>query len=984
MRKLFVFTAMNMGIITVAPCLNVLPPVDSRCSDPAYRLAHPELCPVEPSLIIKPGIALVCQLGSIQFKAFLIQNGEEVDVTADSVFTSSDLGIAWVGVKSGNATGVGGGIATITATYQDKHASAEFNVMGCTGGQCDATVAMLLLVDASKSMSQVFSGSQTKLGYAKAAAAEFASTINVTKDLVGAMTFNAAGSTLLDAPTADAAGVAADIAGIAQTQQLTTFHDAFVAAIAELDATAADLKVLILFSDGEDTTAAYDENNNPLTPIEDFKAAGGIVMCLGTRAHGPGFNFLEAVATGGFFLNAYAATGDTAIEYLKGLRGYICAGNCTPAGDEIEYRGVSNWTGWINWDVLQGVLDLLGNGFYDVLPGNGLYMDLRGSPVIGGNYATPIIRSKNAFSLASGHVYRVSLDLAANQVVDRSDTVTLRVLAGAVVVLTQTISLPDYTQPIHTYAFSFTAPSDMSVKIEISQSNDTGTDLSETQAGVLLMRVRLEDTTDIILLLNDNFDTENPTYIPPRCGRASVFYSGHYAYGYNCYGEGCLDSPPGIQLSDPSPLPNLESGFTPPITYLSTKTACVSCPTGTSNTPTNLIPVMTGPSTPSGTASADEDSLSPAWKAFTGAPGNLWGPTGLPLYPHWLRYDFSAPVTATSYYIRANWNSGASPGTWTLQGSNNGSTWTTLDSKDIAGGAYTDPPNLQWAIATPGAYSSYRLYFTAPQVAGQGLLIRQFLLYGTTAPASICKTATATSESSQGAADAAATAQATSDATAELNCTNVFRSTMQYTSCCEPYHLFCVTRSATAISLNSQDEADANALAAAKVLADAARNCGQSTNNQLTTINDNTIASPYPSVKNVASSTPITKVTVSITNLSHFFPKDVLVVLQGPTGLTCVLQAHAGNAPAVNVSYTFDDAGGSGPPAAGPLVNGAVYKPSSNGAYAPLPLPGPAQPHGNTLSVFNGTTPSGLWALWIIDTLAGSAGTLAAWDLVIT
>lgn len=978
LRVLYLYHPVNFGIITQSPCLNVLPPVDSRCSDPAYRLQHPELCPIEPSLIIKPGIALVCQLGSIQFKAFLIQNGEEVDVTSDSTFTSSDLGIAWVGVKSGNATGVGGGIATITATYQGKHASAEFNVMGCTGGKCDATVAMLLLVDTSKSMSQVFSGSQTKLGYAKVAAGEFASTINVIKDLVGAMTFNAAGSTLLDAPTADAAGVAADIAGIAQTQQLTTFHDAFVAAISELDATTADLKVLILFSDGEDTTAAYDENNNPLTPIDDFKAAGGIVMCLGTRAHGPGFNFLEAVATGGFFLNAYASTAETAIAYLNGLRGYICAGNCTPAGDEIEYKGRSNWDGWINWDVLQGVVDVLGNGFYDALPGNGLYMDL-----IGSSPGISVIRSKNSFPLSSGHVYRVSLDLAGNQIVDRTDTVTLRVLAGAVVVLTQTISLSDYSQPSHTYAFSFAAPSDMDVKIEISQSNDAGTDLS----GVLLMRVRFEDTTDIILLLDDDFDTENPTYIPPRCGMGSVFYSGHYAYGYNCYGEGCLDSPPGIQLSDPSPLPNLESGFVPPTEYTSTKTVCASCPSGSSNIPdVSLIPVMTSNTAPSGVASSSDDFPgTAAWNAFDGykTPGSgnplVWTwQSNSPVC--WLRYQFPAAATVKSYKI-FSYGGNYEPKDWTFEGSNDGASWTVLDTQaDI----HWYPTEAKaFTLASPATYTYFRLNITANNGFDRAI-VAELELYGPGEP-SVCKTATATSEVSQAQADAAATAQALSDATAELHCVGVFTSTQSFTATCS-YNLFPVTKSATAISLNSQAEADAKASAAAQVLAEAALDCNRSTNGQKTTINDNSVGSPYPSVQFISGGpASIAKVVVTLTKINHFFSTDIGVLLVSPSGTRLLLMANSGTAPLVNVTLVFDQAVGSALPSGTPITSG-TWRPNAQPLVTDFPAPVDPRPpaYSTTLNDFIGENANGLWALFTLDDAPGSSGSIDSWNLTIT
>lgn len=981
----------QFSIVTQNPCLNVLPPVDTRCSDPAYRLAHPDQCPIQPSLVIKPAVALVCQLGSVQFKAFIVQNGAEIDVTASSTFTTSDLGTAWVGVKSGNATGIAAGVATVTAHYQDLTAHAEMNVMGCTGAQCDSHVAMLLLVDNSKSMSQAFSASySTKLAYAKAAAIDFAETINTTKDFIGAMSFNANSATLLDSPTHDAAGVALDLATIAQTQQLTTFKGAFDAAIAELNAATADLRVLVLISDGEDTTTEYTDDNNPLIPIEAFKAAGGIVICLGTRAHDAGFNFLEAVSTGGFFLNAYGTTQDTALGYLKGLRGYICAGNCTPAGDVIDYKGVSNFSGFINWDVTQGEVDLLGNGFYDVLPGNGLYVDLRGSGDLNGNYDIPIFQSSANYHLLSGHVYRVAVDLAGNQVMARpGDTVSLRVFSGGVTVLAQQIAMPDYTQGFHTYSFSFTAPSDMDAKIEIQQTNDTGHDLG----GVLLGRVKFGDTTDIINLLDDDFDTENPTYIPPRCGLAHYYYAGHYAYGYNCYGEGCLDSPPGVQLSDPSPLSDIESGFTPPVIYSSTKEACATCGAGSMNLSiTNLIPVMTGPTTPSGAASASgEDANYKAWGAFDGTkpvsggiPHNSVWDLASPIFPVWLRYDFPAAHAVRHYEVTGSGTSSgflSAPKDWIFQGSNNGTDWTDLDT--VSGIQFFNGETKKFLVDSPGSYLSYRLYITAGKSATNVGVVE--LAMFAAVDQSICATASYESQISQGDADAQAYALALADAAGQLNCATIYTSTEQYTASCA-YGLFPVTRSATATSLNSQQEANDSATAAAKVLAEAARDCTQSNNDQQISITDYPgVAVPYPSIKYVSSSTPIALVTVSLTKLNQFFPVDIVCVLQAPNGTAVVLFAKAGNAPAVNVSMTFADAGATVAPAGGPLVNGSVYRPGHNGSYLALPAPGPAQPHQTTLASLIGSNPSGLWALWLLDTTSGQGtGTLDSWDLNIS
>jgi len=967
---------MRFGTITEAPCINVAPAADDRCNDPAFALLNPDICPVGQKLVVKPAIAISCHLGSTQFRAFLITNGQETDVTDSSIFTSSDSGVALIGVKSGNATGLAPGQAQITATYQGQTAHAELNVMGCTGPNCDSTVAMLLLIDNSRSMSQAFSGSySTKLVYAKAASQAFANSINQAKDFVGAMWFNADTVQLLDAPTHDAAQVSTDIAGISQTQQLTTFRDALDAAIAELNATSADLKVLVLVSDGEDTTTDYTSDNNPLIPADNFKAAGGVIMALGIRAHDKGFNFLEALVTGGFFINAYGATQDAAIAYLKGLKGYICAGNCTPAGDEIVYQGVSNYTGFANWDVIQGEVDLLGNGFYDVLPGNGLYVDLRGSGDLNGNYDIPILKTKNVISLKASHVYRVAIDLAGNQVVDRpTDTVSLQVFSDSITLLSQQIAMPDYTQGWHPYSYSFTAPADMDVNIEISQTNNTGNQLS----GVLLGRMKVDDTTDIINILNDSFDTENPHYIPPRCGIASVFYGGGYAVGYNCYGDGCLDTPPPTQLSDPSPLPDIESGFTPPTIYTSTKTACASCPSGSANQgSTSLIPAMTGANTPSGVVSAkDEQSGFEDWKAFDGNDNTYWHANSA--VPSWLQYQFAAAQTASIYAIKFA-SSGSAEANFTLSGSNDGSTWTLLDTR--TGLHFYTSEKKRFPITTPGSYLYYRLDLTSVP-ATDTAEISSFELFSSVA-SQICSTATATSDVSQSAADSAAYAQALAAATAQLNCVPVFTSTQQFTSCCA-YHTFCVTKSATATSFNSQDEADAAATAAAKVLADAALDCTQSNNNQQITLIDDGAGSPYPSVKYVSGLTGvITKVTVAVNGITHFFSDDIILVLVSPNGATVVLMANCGHAPLSGINLVLDDAAGSSMPSTG-SISSSTYKPTTHGSFPPLEAPGPQPTYGTTLAALNGGNPNGQWALFAMDSYAGFSGSIANWDLTIT
>lgn len=92
-----------------------------------------------------------------------------------------------------------------------------------------------------------------------------------------------------------------------------------------------------------------------------------------------------------------------------------------------EHGGVGalNYTGFTNWDVTSGSVDLIGNGYYDFLPGNGLYVDMNGSTGQGGTIATKTTFAPGAYTL--------TFDFAGSQ----------RGLSGIV-----TVSLGDVSQLI--------------------------------------------------------------------------------------------------------------------------------------------------------------------------------------------------------------------------------------------------------------------------------------------------------------------------------------------------------------------------------------------------------------------------------------------------------------------------------------------------------------------------------------------------------
>ncbi|BCU78037.1 RICIN domain-containing protein [Luteolibacter sp. LG18] len=124
-------------------------------------------------------------------------------------------------------------------------------------------------------------------------------------------------------------------------------------------------------------------------------------------------------------------------------------------------------------------------------------------------------------------------------------------------------------------------------------------------------------------------------------------------------------------------------------------------------------------------------------------PGTKWynggaGTTG------WLQCDFGAGVTQTikRYAVSsANDTPGRDPKDWQLQGSADGSSWTTLDTRTAQ--AFTNRYQaINCAIASPAAYRFYRLNITANNGDTAGLQLGELALLtdqGRTVPDGLCR-----------------------------------------------------------------------------------------------------------------------------------------------------------------------------------------------------------------------------------------------------
>lgn len=147
----------------------------------------------------------------------------------------------------------------------------------------------------------------------------------------------------------------------------------------------------------------------------------------------------------------------------------------------------------------------------------------------------------------------------------------------------------------------------------------------------------------------------------------------------------------------------------------------------------------------------------------------------------------------------------------------------------------------------------------------------------------------------------------------------------------------------------------------------------------------NGIANPYPSAIAVTGVTaPVTKVSVTLADVSHAFPSDLDVLLVGPSGQSVILLSDTGSGLDINlVSLTFDDQARS-PLARFAQIRPGRYQPINYGTTDGFPSPAPIGPRATTLSAFNGLDPNGTWSLYVVDDAYADGGSIGSWSLTIS
>ncbi len=159
------------------------------------------------------------------------------------------------------------------------------------------------------------------------------------------------------------------------------------------------------------------------------------------------------------------------------------------------------------------------------------------------------------------------------------------------------------------------------------------------------------------------------------------------------------------------------------------------------------------------------------------------------------------------------------------------------------------------------------------------------------------------------------------------------------------------------------------------------------------TINDNAVASPYPSVATVgAASGSLLSVELAITGFTHTYPDDVDMLLVSPSGQKMIFMSDAGGGGDVSgLAITLADSAATILSDAGPLAAG-TFKPSDVTTPDTFAAPAPAGPYTSAppvgaatfLSTFGAATLTGAWNLYIIDDAGVDSGSLTQWCLNLT
>ena len=146
-------------------------------------------------------------------------------------------------------------------------------------------------------------------------------------------------------------------------------------------------------------------------------------------------------------------------------------------------------------------------------------------------------------------------------------------------------------------------------------------------------------------------------------------------------------------------------------------------------------------------------------------------------------------------------------------------------------------------------------------------------------------------------------------------------------------------------------------------------------------------ARPYASYASVSGLVgDVSKVVLELKGFDHTAPGDVDVMLVSPDGRSTVVMSDVGGAhPIPAIDLTFDDS--SAPYLSDATLVGGSYHPANAGQAVdtfPAPAPTASTSPNTALSELNGSSPNGVWSLYVVDDAYLDSGSISGWSVTIT
>lgn len=490
------------------------------------------------TLEVKPASAVVEVGYSWPFEAFAhYQDGTIENVTLQSIWTSEDPSIGAVAETSGVATGISPGTVDITATFRDESASGEFTVLhsclddpleicfvvarnGSMNSTADGATRLQHIKEGVELCIDTFRDDTDKLALASFAGVYATQTEDAVLNQSLTDDFEAVKYALSTLSASEDTGIASGL-DIAHTELTSSRHSSGTArAVVLIVDGAANV------TDPGGTTAS--ESAAIAAAMSAASTSAAVLRALEVRLVVIGYaipaaylSLVQGLATPGFYFGVdnpselKATLGSLANVFcLWGDDYYYEVNTDLPVSPKLDYRDL------VNWDVIQGCVDLCGMGsngvpLYDIWPGNGLYLDLTGTnPVnataFGSGYPQDgKIRSKLTFSFIGGKTYRLSFYLAGAGLVRTTlPDFQVGVSIDNNVLPQETIVIDDPDQDFTLYEYEFTPGADTSGRVIFEQL--PGPSGRTSTIGNFLDVIELRNVTDATVMLLDTFDTENP------------------------------------------------------------------------------------------------------------------------------------------------------------------------------------------------------------------------------------------------------------------------------------------------------------------------------------------------------------------------------------------------------------------------------------------------------------------------------------------